>query len=133
MGVWYSMEGTVKVRPCEEVKEIVERFNAESSTELTASYTDNGDGTATVDFEGGMQCSVGRPDELDTIAKELGPYTLEPAMLTTVLDDEEIRMFIGKEEDKAATESNDTLEEIKGLLQYLTPDDKGKLKTLLEG
>jgi hypothetical protein len=133
MGVWYSMEGTVKVRPCEEVQEIVERFNGESGTELTASYGDNGDGTAEVEFSGGIRCSIGTPDELDTIAKELGPYTLEPAMLTTNLDDEEIRMFIGKDEDKTATESNDTLEEIKGLLQYLTPDDKGKLKALLEG
>jgi len=133
MGVWYSMEGTVKTKACPEVVEIVERFNDESSTELTAHYQDKGDGTAEVEFEGGHQCSIGSPDELDTIAKELGPYTTEPAMLTTVLDDDEIRMFIGKEEDKAATESNDALEEIKELLQHLTAGDKVKLKQLLEG
>lgn len=111
----------------------MEEFNGESGVELSATYADIGNGVSVVEFEGGIQCSIGRPAELDAIAEKLKPYALEPAFLTTVLDDEEIRLYVGPPGMEDEAKSDDALEEIKGLLQHLSVNGKAKLKALLEG
>jgi hypothetical protein len=78
MSVWYSLYGSIKVKACPEAMSIAERFCAQGGKELFAIYDDCGDGTALIEFEGGIHCSRNLAGELAGIAEELGEYAVTP-------------------------------------------------------
>jgi hypothetical protein len=131
MSVWYELFGVVNVRACNEAKAIAEKF-AKSCGELTADYTDNLDGTATVEFSGGVFTSHGSIEVIDEQAQALAPYVVEPAFLHFNYDHTESgKLYVGLAEKEAEAKSRDALNEIKNLLDHLTASDKEQLRILL--
>ena len=97
MSIWYGLHGTVEVRMAPEVERIVAEFN-DLAREIDADLDDHGDGTATVEFGGGVFCSYATAGEIDDKAQELGPYALAPARLTSDCDGERGELTIGPHE-----------------------------------
>src|SRR5205823_2086081 len=56
---------------------------------------DHGDGTASVEFAGGVLCSHATAGDIDAKAQELGPYALEPTRLSCDYDGERGELPIG--------------------------------------
>lgn len=132
MSVWYSLEGTIKVKPDQPdkaIEEIVTRFNEESSSELQAEY-DEVNGVVT--FSGGGFISHDRACNIDGIAEELSPFTTEPGFLYWDLDHNETgKLFIGNEALREDMLSKEALSQIKELLPTLTDLDTAALIALL--
>jgi len=95
MSVWYGLHGTVEVRTAPEVERIVGEFN-DLAREITAELNDHGDGTATVEFSGGVFCSHATVGEIDAKAQELGPHAFRPASVVYDYDGERGELLIGR-------------------------------------
>lgn len=127
MSQWYAIDGNVICKNVPEVVDIVERFN-EQTSDIIADIIHDGDAdTVIVNFSGGAIISNGFYETLDNIAKELGRYAVQHAFIDTTLDNEDIQLYIGLAEDEIEARSEDTLDEIKTMLQYLSVADKKKL------
>ena len=98
MSIWYSLHGSVEVRPSPEVERIVAEFNA-LTHEISADLEDHGDGTATVEFGGGDFCSYATAGEIDDKAKELGPHVVSFTSLIYDCDGERGELPIGPPAD----------------------------------
>jgi hypothetical protein len=94
MSIWYGLHGTVEVRSAPEVDRIVGEFD-DLCREITADLDDHGDGTATVEFSGGVFCSHATAGAIDSKAQELGPYALAPARLAFDYDGERGEVTVG--------------------------------------
>ena len=94
MSIWYGFHGSVEVRLTPEVERIVAEFNA-LAHEISADLDDHGDGTATVEFGGGVLCSYATAGEIDDKALELGPFVSAPANLIYDCDGERGELPIG--------------------------------------
>jgi hypothetical protein len=81
MPVWYSVDGSLKVKDCLEARAIVERFCKTGGTDLFADYTVCGDDTALVEFGGGVECSRGCAADLEARVKDLGAFVVTPSFL----------------------------------------------------
>ena len=95
MSVWYGLHGTVEVRMAPEVARIVAEFD-ELAREITAGLDDHGDGTATVEFSGGVFCSHAMVAEIDAKAQGLGLHAVRPASLVHDYDGERGELLIGR-------------------------------------
>jgi hypothetical protein len=96
MSIWYGLHGTVEVRMTPEVDRIVAEFD-DLAREITAEPDDHGDGTATVEFSGGVFCSHATVGEIDSKVQELGAYALAPARLAFDYDGERGEVTVGPE------------------------------------
>ena len=94
MSIWYGLHGTVEVRMAPEVERIVAEFN-DLAREIDADLDDHGDGTATVEFGGGVFCSYATAGEIGDKALELGPFVSAPAVLIYDCDGERGELPIG--------------------------------------
>lgn len=94
MSIWYGLHGTVEVRMAPEVERIVAEFNA-LAREIDADLDDHGDGTATVEFGGGVFCSYATAGAIDEKVLGLGPFALAPAFLAFDCDGERGELLIG--------------------------------------
>src|SRR4051794_40553837 len=103
MSIWYGLHGTVEVRMGPEVERIVPEFN-DLAREIDADLDDQGDGTATVEFGGGVFCSYATAGAIDEKALELGPFVSAPAVLIYDCDGERGELPIGHA-DEASTDA----------------------------
>ncbi len=134
MGTFYVLEGTIKVRAGREVIEIVRDINARSGVDdPSASYTDNLDGTAEVEFDLGKECSYQTAAWFEAKAQELWPWVVEPVMLEVESDSEQHRLYIGPPDRQGETISAWALKDILGMLDELTLPDRVKLMETLRG
>ena len=104
MSIWYGLLGTVEVRMAPEVERIVAEFN-DLAREIDADLDDHGDGTATVEFGGGVFCSYATAGEIDDKAQELGPYAITPVSLIFDCDGELGELPIGPPADAPADDA----------------------------
>jgi hypothetical protein len=105
MSLWYALHGTVEVRLTPEVARIVTEFN-DLAREIDADLDDHDDGTATVEFGGGVFCSYAIAVEIDNKARELGPFVLTPARLSYDCDGQRGELVIGLPADLPLDEAN---------------------------
>ena len=107
MSIWYGFHGTVEVRMAPEVERIVAEFNS-LAREIDADLDDHGDGTATVEFGGGVFCSYATAGEIDDKAQELGPFVLAPVSLIFDCEGERGELPIGVPAKAPQGEANPT-------------------------
>ncbi len=104
MSIWYGLHGTVEVRMAPEVDRIVAEFD-DLAREIDADLDDHGDGTATVEFFGGVFCSYATAGAIDAKAQELGPHVVRPASLVYDCDGERGELPVGPPADAPADDS----------------------------
>jgi hypothetical protein len=124
MSVWYSAEGSIKVRACEEAEQIVN--NDLQYGEVCADYCDEGDGVATVEISGGDNVSNGSPLAFEEALRKLGAFVLHPTFVVTDQDGEKCNIYVGPPEKEAEALSHCTYDEIELMLmlEHLTVEDR---------
>ncbi len=80
MSIWYGLHGTAEVRMAPEVDRIVAEFN-DLAREIDADLDNHRNGTATVEFGGGVFCSYATAGAIEEKAQQLGPFVSAPARL----------------------------------------------------
>lgn len=129
MSVWYAAEGVIKVRACDEAKQLVENYMQYG--ELYATYDDAGDGTAEIVVQGGTMISNLSAEWFDHRLAELGQYAIDATLVKTQQDDETSTIYVGPVEEEEKTKSADALEAIKELAASLTSEDRKALSDFL--
>lgn len=96
MGVWYTIDGQVRIKDNAETKKIRSRLRAECSSEISRDVEKHDDGTCTLSVSGGQQCAYTTATSIQEILEELSPHvTGEPAYFTDAADDEPGGFWVG--------------------------------------
>lgn len=132
MSVWYALSGSVQVKNDPEVEKIVDAYN-DMNAEMNAEIIETDDPEiVVVEFSGGAFMNHATTSEIDAAAQRLGPYATGPQFLDWDHENEPGRLYIGPPDQEDTAKSFDTLEEINGLLAYLTASDRAKLIATLQ-
>jgi hypothetical protein len=85
---WYLLSGSVRLRRCPEVDEILDELRDLRGDEFEVRVVAAGPGAIDVTFRGGSEFTDDGADELDGMLRSLGPHALEPVVLTGEYDGE---------------------------------------------
>ena len=88
MSAWYLLSGSVRLRRCPEVDEILDELRDLRGDEFEVVVTDIGPGAIELKFRGGSEFTDEGADELDGMLWSLGPHALEPSVITGDYDGE---------------------------------------------
>jgi hypothetical protein len=108
------------------------RFNEEGGDLFVERSCEDTDGIAVLTFSGGVYCGYSTVGEIDSIAQELGQYTVEPTFLNYEIDGETGQLYIGPDNLEVSTISRARLDEIKDGIKELTNDDLDELVVYLQ-
>ncbi len=86
MSDWYLLSGSVRLRRCPEVDQILDDLRDLRGDEFEVNVSDAGPGAIDVTFRGGSEFTDDGADELDMMLRSLGPHALEPAVFTGEYD-----------------------------------------------
>jgi hypothetical protein len=132
MSAWYSLHGTVRVRASPDVDIIIEKIRAHCDRDFTINLVPVDSETGEFSIEGAGEFAAGGVLVLDELIASLGPYTLEPAVLTGIYESEPCELIVAPTEHAARTAlSRHRLDQIKPALCELTAEDKKSLLALL--
>jgi hypothetical protein len=88
VSAWYLLSGSVRLRRCPEVDQVINELRDLRGDEFEATTTDAGPGAIELTFRGGSEFTDDGADELDGMLRSLGPYALEPTVFTGEFDGE---------------------------------------------
>ena len=88
MCTWYLLSGSVRLRRCPEVDEVLDDLRDLRGDEFEVVVVDAGPGAIELTFRGGSEFTDEGADELDGMLRSLGPHVLEPAVFTGEYDGE---------------------------------------------
>src|SRR5262249_26643451 len=127
VSAFYEVFGTIRVRKCPEAKGIVARLLKHDAGDIEIDVREDDPGVLSVSLEGGGSFAAGGVLDFDGLLQSLGPYTLEPAILTTTDDGEDGELVVARTEREARDElSRHRLDQIDVLLREVTPEDREK-------
>ena len=133
MSAWYSISGTVRVRRCPEIQEIIRNIQAHCDRDFTINLVTTDHETADFSIEGAGEFAAGGVLTLDEMLESLGPYAVEAAVLTGEYENEPCELVVAPTAEAGATAlSHYRLNQIKPMLRELTAQDRQSLVTLLQ-
>jgi hypothetical protein len=88
VSAWYLLSGSVRLRRCPKVDEILDELRELRGDEFEVRVVDAGRGAIDLTFRGGSEFTDDGADELDGMLRSLGPYVLEAAVFTGEYDGE---------------------------------------------
>jgi hypothetical protein len=88
VSAWYLLAGSVGLRRCPEVDEVLDELRDLRGDEFEVRGVDAGPGAIDLTFRGGSAFTDDGADELDGRRRSLGPYVLEAAVVTGDYDGE---------------------------------------------
>ncbi len=133
MSAWYSINGSVRVRRCPEVRAIAAKIREHCDRDFTVGLVPRDAEVDEFSIEGAGEFAAGGVLVLDELLESLGPYTLEAAVLTGEYENEPCELVVTPTAEAGATAlSHFRLNQIKPMLQELTAQDRQSLVTLLQ-
>jgi len=84
----YLLSGSVRLRRCPEVEEVLDELRDLRGDEFEVIAVDVGPGAIELTFRGGSEFTDAGADELDGMLGSLGRHALEPAVFTGEYDGE---------------------------------------------
>ena len=128
MSAWYAISGSVRVRRCPEVDAIAAKIRAHCDRDFTVNLVPVDSETDEFSIEGAGEFAAGGVLELDELLVSLGPYALEPVVLTGEYENEPCELVVAPTaEAGAAALSHHRLNQIKPMLLELTAQDRQSL------
>jgi hypothetical protein len=132
MSVFYQVYGTVDVRKCPEVRAILARLRDRMFGLYEMEVCEYSPGLLAVSFDVFGTFAGGVVLELDELIQSLGPYTTEPAILSTNYEYEEGELVVAATEEGArAALSSHRLRQIRLRLSELIQPDRIELASEL--
>jgi hypothetical protein len=127
-----SLAGSIRVRRCDEVKEIIRHIRDVCGVEYEIDAVEVGEVELEVVIDGYTELSTFGVLELDLLLQQLGPFALEAAKLVGQYDLSPCELIVAPEgaAGKAAI-SRLRLDEIEPLIDSLVAEDRAKLIDLL--
>jgi hypothetical protein len=127
-----SFAGSIRVRRCDEVKEIIQQIRDVCGVEFEIDAVEIGDVELGVVIDGYAELTTFGVMELDLLLQQLGPFALEAAKLVGQYDLSPCELIVAPEgaAGKAAI-SRLRLDEIEPLIGSLVAEDRATLIDLL--
>jgi hypothetical protein len=85
---WYLLSGSVRLRRCPEVDEVLDELRDLRGDEFEVRVVDADPDAIDLTFRGGSEFTDDGADELDAMLRSLGRHALEPAVFTGEYDGE---------------------------------------------
>jgi len=130
MSAWYSINGSVRVRRCPEVRATAAKIREHCDRDFTVGLVPRDAEVDEFSIEGAGELAAGGVLVLDELLESLGPYTVEAAVLTGEYEPCELVIAPTAEAGVTAL-SRHRLNQIKPLLNDLTTEGRESLATLL--
>ena len=132
MSAWYSMNGTVRVRRCQEVAAVVAKIRSHCDQNFTVARAAEDDEMDRFSIEGAGEFAAGGVLILDELLLSLGPHAPEGAVLTGEYENGPCELVIAPTAEAGASAlSHHRLNQIKPMLRELTAQDRHSLVDLL--
>jgi hypothetical protein len=125
MGVWYGVNGEMKVKNTPEVRELVNVLE-DNCGEIEVVWDDHKDGTATLSVSGGEQCSYSTAAYLDECLQNFGDHLADPNaafLFETRCDDDTDEFWVGTDEAVKKAIRNALVENAREAIRKLTPNE----------
>jgi hypothetical protein len=133
VSAWYSLIGTVQVRRCPEVNVIVAKIRAHCYRNFAVTIEPKDADVDELYIEGDGELSAGGVLILDQLLQSLGPYAVEPAVLTGEYENEPCILVIAPTAEAVTTAlSHHRLDQITPMLHDLNVQDRQSLVALLQ-
>ena len=126
MGVWYAVEGEMRVKDTKKTRELLEQLEEDASTEMNVGVEEHDDKTMTVSICGGQQCSYSTCECIDNALIAFGPYLADKSKAVcfrTNLDDEEGEVWVGSEKAVKKGQRAALVDEAREAIRKLTPKE----------
>jgi hypothetical protein len=134
MSAWYALNGSFRVRPDPQVDATVARIRAHCDRDFEVQLESVDSETSEFSIEGAGEFAAGGVLALDELIMSLGPYVVEPAVLSGTDEREPCEVVVAATARAARVAlSRYRLEQIKPVLSELVAEDRMQLVSLLAG
>jgi hypothetical protein len=133
MSSYYSLSGSIRIRDCHEVDDLLERLSQDWGGNFEIDIDHPRPGEFRVELDGGTLCGDEVP-EIEDLVRALGPHALEPAVFRGRFGDQPRDVVVAATEEAGRVAlSRFRLGQIAPLVGELTEADRARLVAMLPG